>query len=139
MYMLCQHCKKNQANTHIKRVINGEKTEMDLCSECAAKLGVDEYKAAEALNASQTALSLSGDPEEGCVDIPVPSEEDSLTDRLSLRQALVTLSSDDRRLITLRYFARKTQTETARALGTTQVQISRREKRILLRLRSMLI
>lgn len=41
MYMLCQHCKKNQANTHIKRVVNGEKTEMDLCSECAAKLGVD--------------------------------------------------------------------------------------------------
>ena len=73
------------------------------------------------------------------MDIPVPSEEDRLTDRLSLTQALVTLSGDDRRLIYLRYFSRKTQTETARALGTTQVQISRREKRILLRLRSMLI
>lgn len=108
-------------------------------SELAAKLGVDEYKAAEALSASQTALSLSGTEEEGGVDVPVPSEEDSLTDRLSLRQALVTLDSDDRRLISLRYFARKTQTETARDLGTTQVQISRREKRILLRLRSMLI
>ena len=39
--MLCQHCKTKQANTHIKQVINGEITELDLCSECAAKLGYE--------------------------------------------------------------------------------------------------
>lgn len=39
--MLCQKCKNKQANTHIKQVINGELTEMDLCSDCAAKLGFD--------------------------------------------------------------------------------------------------
>ena len=39
--MLCQNCKKNQANTHIKQVINGELTEMDLCSECASEMGFD--------------------------------------------------------------------------------------------------
>ncbi len=39
--MLCQHCKTKQANTHFKQIINGEMTEMDLCSECAAKLGVN--------------------------------------------------------------------------------------------------
>lgn len=37
--MLCQNCKTRQANTHIRQVINGELTEADLCSECAAKLG----------------------------------------------------------------------------------------------------
>lgn len=37
--MLCQLCKNKQANTHIKSVINGELTEMNLCSECAAKQG----------------------------------------------------------------------------------------------------
>ena len=37
--MLCQSCGKNQANTHIKRVINGELTEYMLCEKCAAKLG----------------------------------------------------------------------------------------------------
>lgn len=37
--MLCQSCKNKQANTHIKTIINGELTEMNLCSECAAKQG----------------------------------------------------------------------------------------------------
>ncbi len=37
--MLCQSCKKNQATTHIKNIVNGELTEMHLCSECAAKQG----------------------------------------------------------------------------------------------------
>ena len=39
--MLCQSCKNKQATTHIKTVINGELTEMDLCQECASKLGYD--------------------------------------------------------------------------------------------------
>lgn len=38
--MKCNHCGKNDANTHYKRVINGKKEEMYLCSECAKKLGV---------------------------------------------------------------------------------------------------
>ena len=37
--MLCQHCKKNEATTHVKTVINGEYAEYRLCSECARELG----------------------------------------------------------------------------------------------------
>lgn len=37
--MLCQKCGKNEANTHIKQVINGEFEEIYLCSECAKKMG----------------------------------------------------------------------------------------------------
>lgn len=37
--MLCQHCQKNEATTHIKTNINGEYAEYRLCSECAAELG----------------------------------------------------------------------------------------------------
>lgn len=40
--MICQHCNQNEATTHIKRNINGEKTEMHLCSACAKELGVME-------------------------------------------------------------------------------------------------
>ena len=108
-------------------------------SKLSSELGVDEYTAAQALNASLSVLSLSGDSDDGGIDIPVPSAEESLTDRLSLRQVIATLSESDRGLITMRYFKHKTQSETAKALGTTQVQISRREKKILLRMRAMLI
>ena len=37
--MKCQKCKKNTADTHIKRVINGEFEEYHLCSECAKEMG----------------------------------------------------------------------------------------------------
>jgi protein arginine kinase activator len=40
--MLCQYCGKNEATTHIKKIINGEKTEMHLCPECARALGYDD-------------------------------------------------------------------------------------------------
>nr|WP_316623719.1 sigma-70 family RNA polymerase sigma factor [uncultured Ruminococcus sp.] len=105
----------------------------------AEQLGTDIYTASQALNASQTVLSLSGDGDDGGLDIPIPSPEEALTDRLSLRQAVEALDSDEQILIRLRYYQHKTQTQTAEALGTTQVQISRREKKILLKLRAQLI
>ena len=48
------------------------------------------------------------------------------------------LPPKDRKLIVLRYFGGKTQTETADVLGMTQVQVSRREKVILRELRKQL-
>lgn len=40
--MICQHCGKNEATTHIKKSINGEVSEMHLCSECARQTGIME-------------------------------------------------------------------------------------------------
>ncbi len=37
--MICQHCGKNPATTHIKRIVNGELSEIALCGDCARKLG----------------------------------------------------------------------------------------------------
>ena len=37
--MKCQKCGADNANTHVKTIINGEFREYDLCSECARKLG----------------------------------------------------------------------------------------------------
>ncbi|MBQ3331622.1 MAG: sigma-70 family RNA polymerase sigma factor [Ruminococcus sp.] len=112
----------------------------------AEQLGVDAYQAAEALNASRAVLSLSyddreneSDPKTHVSDIPVPSHEEALTERLSLKQALSSLDDDDRSLICLRYFQHKTQQQTAEQLGTSQVQVSRREKKILLKMRVMLM
>ncbi|MBR2133839.1 MAG: UvrB/UvrC motif-containing protein [Eubacterium sp.] len=43
--MKCQHCNQNEATTHIKRNINGQKEEMHLCQECAQELGVmDDFR-----------------------------------------------------------------------------------------------
>ena len=64
----------------------------------------------------------------GC---PVESPEEKLSERISLREVIDRLPPQDRLLIRLRFFGGKTQSETARVLHTTQVQISRRERKIL--------
>ncbi len=115
--------------------LNGCEMPVSLLAE---KLGTDVYRAAEALSASQSVLSLTlcgcNSGEEQC-DIPVDSEEERITEKLSLEQALEKLAEPDRRLIELRYFAHRTQTQTAKQLQMTQVQVSRREKKILQQLR----
>lgn len=37
--MKCQKCGANNANTHIKTIVNGEFKEYDLCSDCAKQMG----------------------------------------------------------------------------------------------------
>ena len=67
------------------------------------------------------------------------SPEEEIADLLSLREVLHGLPPEERKLIYLRFFKNKTQSETAKVLGTTQVQISRRERKILARLRQQLL
>ena len=59
------------------------------------------------------------------------SEKEMLLDRMLLRQLLSELSEKERRLIEYRYFHDMTQTQVARYLGISQVQVSRMEKKIL--------
>jgi len=61
--------------------------------------------------------------------------EDEVIDRMLLEQLLGTLTAEERRLIWLRYFAGKTQSEVGHILGISQVQVSRAEKRIIESLR----
>lgn len=58
--MKCQHCNEREATTHIKKNINGNKTEMHLCSECAAELGVAEEFSAESFFADTFFGNLLG-------------------------------------------------------------------------------
>lgn len=61
--------------------------------------------------------------------------DDGWMDRLLLRDMVSRLPRNDQRLLLMRYRLGKTQAETARALGMTQVQVSRRESVIKARLR----
>lgn len=111
-----------------------------LLSELAALLQVSEEETALALGALQPTISLTEtDDDSGQRHIPVEAPEEDIADRLSLQQAMAALPENDRKLIAARYFARKTQTQTARELGMTQVQVSRREKKILQALRAFLL
>ncbi len=102
--------------------------------ELATALGVEPAEAAQAVCAGLPPLSLTrtGEEDEGSdIDLPSPSPEGAITDRLALQQLLERLEERDRQLICLRYLGHRTQQATADALGMTQVQVSRRERVLL--------
>lgn len=102
-------------------------------SELAEILSVSEESVTEALCAASPVISLTVGEDEGGgqTDIPVESPENEITERLSVIKAVSDLDEKDRMLIKLRYYENMTQIQTAKVLGMTQVQVSRREKKIL--------
>lgn len=119
------------------RQLNGREPTV---SELALLSGADEADVSEALCVSQPVLSLtSGGEDEGQIDIPSEAPDGEIVDILALRQIMSGLEENDRALLELRYFRGLTQTKTAQALGMTQVQVSRREKKLLSRMREELL
>lgn len=106
-------------------------------SELAEKLGTDIPQAAELITISMPVISLTATDEKGTVqlDIPTPAPEESISEKLALKAVVNSLEERDRRLIELRYFKGLTQVKTAKELGMSQVQVSRREKAILIYMR----
>lgn len=103
-------------------------------NQLAQALGSTPEQVAMAIQAAMPVVSLTpAENEDGNRewDVPVESPEEKLSERISLREVIDRLPPQDRLLIRLRFFGGKTQSETARVLRTTQVQISRRERKIL--------
>lgn len=62
-------------------------------------------------------------------------ESEEVLDKLFLESLLDILDERERKLITLRFFENQTQVQVANALGMSQVQVSRLEKKVLLQMR----
>ena len=109
-------------------------------SELAKALSVEPAVAAQALEVSKIPISLTTDSEDGQaeIDIPIEAPDERLSELIALKQTVNKLDDKDRSIILLRFFKNHTQTQTAKILGMTQVQVSRRERVILNNLRVQL-
>ena len=126
------------AREHHMKVCGTEPT----LSQLAEELNEPAENITLAIQAAQPAMSLTpenGEDGDRQLDIPVESPEEELADRISLAEVIEALPEQDKQLIRLRFYGNRTQSETAKALHTTQVQISRRERKILIRLRTRLL
>ncbi len=109
-------------------------------SVLAEQTGTSPEAVAMALCAVSPAVSLtSSDEDESQIDIAVEAPDEAISDKLALHQVMQLLSQKDRALLELRYYQNLTQTKTAEKLGMTQVQVSRREKKLLAYLRQELL
>lgn len=108
-------------------------------SELSELCGIETEELSEVLNVINRVVSLSCTTEDGdeTIDIPV-DDTDKLFDRLSVHHAIKDLSNDELLLIKYRFYEGKTQCESAKLLGISQVQVSRREKQLLAKLRTRL-
>lgn len=121
-----------------KEKFENEKGYEPTVAEIAERVGLSVCETSELLLVSQPVVSLTAAEDgenERQFDIPVESQEERINERLTLDKCINELTDADRKLIELRYYMSKTQTEVAKKLGMSQVQVSRREKKILKEIR----
>lgn len=122
-----------------------QKLEQNLCREptvmeLANKLGVTAEEITDAVCATQSTVSLTYSGDDGIKETELPTEsyEEEISNKIILKEAFEKLNETERQIMKYRYFEFMTQSKTAKILNMTQVQISRAEKKILLKLREML-
>ncbi len=107
--------------------------------QIANALGVTPAQVTEAVCATRSTVSLTteNDDEVKEIDIAESGTEEKLNDRIMLDMAFNSLDNGERKIIEYRYYGGLTQNETAKRMSMSQVQVSRAEKKILLKLRNL--
>ena len=115
--------------------------------EIAKEMNVPLASVSEAMDAISAPVSLydpvftdGGDPLTVMDQISDPNNTDERwLESLALRDAMAQLGEREKRILSLRFYDGKTQTEVARAIGISQAQVSRLEKGALKRLRKEIV
>ncbi len=109
--------------------------------EIAESFGISAEEAVVALDSARMPVSLyekfdDEDETRELIDkLPSEDKEDDILTKIQLSSIIEGLTERERKIVMLRFFRDKTQTETAESLGLSQVQISRLENKILEKIR----
>ena len=124
-------------NVYIEQCV-AERGEQPTVKELAEKFGMDESEAVFTLGSARMPVSIyeQGDykDEKGTTladRLPAREDQDDMIERLVLKEAIGKLPERERKIVFLRYFRDLTQSEVARRIGVSQVQISRIEGKIM--------
>ena len=106
-------------------------------AQIAEAFGVEESEAVFIMGSSRMPVSIYGkgdykdeESRELLEKLPSADDQDELIEKMQLKSAISELPERERKIIFLRYFRDMTQSEVARIVGVSQVQISRIESRI---------
>ena len=134
-------------NVHIKRFVekfSKEKQRQPTLKEISAEFGIEENELVFIMDSARMPVSIytpfeSEDSGLYLIDRFVQNDEhETIIDKLVIKDALRELNERERKLVLLRYFRDKTQSEIAEVLNISQVQVSRLENKILETLRGKL-
>ena len=124
------------AEEELRRRLGREPTVSEVAYECGLTVG----ELMEAYEACAPIESIDLPAEDSvCTAEKIGSKtaEDEVINRVLTAQLLSHLDAREKQVIIMRYFDEKTQSETARAIGVSQVHVSRIERSALLKLRAM--
>ena len=112
-------------------------------SELAKELKTSTEQLTHAICSCTPLMSLTqhesnNKKEEQQIDVQYKECDLKLSDRIAVKEAIAKLEKTDRSIIFYRYFCGETQIQIAKKLKLTQVQVSRREKKILKTLKKLL-
>lgn len=104
--------------------------------EIAAEFKIDPYEVVFALDSTKMPVSLyeKYDDDSGSYlidNLMTVDKTEDLLDKIMLKELIEGLEERDKKIILLRYYRDKTQSEVAKILGVSQVQVSRLESKIL--------
>lgn len=123
--------------------LTGESPSID---EMAKEFGVEVDDVVIALDSCQSTISLHAKVDEddpnsqNLIDkLAFFDKSDEMLDKFILKNEILSLPENEKKIILLRYFRGKTQGEVAEQLGISQVQVSRLEAKIIERLKSKLL
>ena len=134
-----------QINKLIKEHRNNNNDSTPTVDEIAKILNVEAGDVVLAMESCRALVSLNEkfdeDDDRSCSILEKVECEDNcheLIDYISLKQALKLLDGKEKKIIILRYFRNKTQSEVASEIGVSQVQVSRMENKILEKMRKQI-
>ena len=108
--------------------------------ELSSFLDISTYDLAEAINSTNNIMSIdeviNNDSKEVTLHDIIKDKETDLDSLIALRSAIKGLSDFEKELIGKRYYKDMTQKEVAECLGISQVQVSRKEQKVLTKLKS---
>jgi len=110
-------------------------------SELSEETGMEPEEIAAAETAVEPVASLQMETGEGMTlesVLGVGGMEERVVEQVVLHQALRQLPPQERQVLLLRYYKGLTQSRTAQVIGVSQVQVSRIERRAVVRLREMM-
>lgn len=106
--------------------------------EIADYLNIDEYYVSEAIMSMNVVRSIDEpiNDDVNCTLQDIIGYSENIDDLIMLKDSLLKLNDKEKELIRNRYMNNLTQTETSNIMNISQVQVSRKEKKILQKLKS---
>ena len=135
----------NKSSNDKMMELTTRKIELDSKEELAKELDVEKEDLVMAMEANFSVEYLHGviHEEEGSpiclidkISLKGEDDEEKVIDNILLKEVLGKLEKRERQIIMLRYFEDKTQSEIGDILQISQVQVSRIEKKVLMKLKS---